>query len=158
MQQACARAAGGRGLAQYEVSAYARAGAQCRHNLNYWSFGDYLGIGAGAHGKVHRWRGRRDDHRPHRAPREPRRYLAAVSGRRARPRRERCRIADLPFEYLMNALRLTEGFDEREFETRTGLAIRAAVARDALRADVASRTARAHASGAGAPAPGASIC
>jgi putative oxygen-independent coproporphyrinogen III oxidase len=104
------------GFAQYEVSAYARPGTQCRHNLNYWTFGDYLGIGAGAHGKLTfpeaaqivrtaQWR-------------EPRRYLAASAEaleRRAVPPAER------PFEFMLNALRLTDGFAAATFAERTGL-------------------------------------
>jgi oxygen-independent coproporphyrinogen-3 oxidase len=106
------------GLAQYEVSAYARAGAQCRHNLNYWKFGDYLGVGAGAHGKLT-------------CPpagqivrttqlREPRRYLAAAEGG---PARRAIPAAELPFEFMLNALRLTDGFDADTFPQRTGLAL-----------------------------------
>ena len=104
------------GFERYEVSAYARSGRQCRHNLNYWSFGDYLGVGAGAHGKVTF---------PENGSivrtlqlREPRRYLAsvpAVVSRNPVPDRE------LPFEFMLNALRLVEGFDEVLFIERTGL-------------------------------------
>jgi putative oxygen-independent coproporphyrinogen III oxidase len=105
------------GFAQYEVSAYARPGFQCQHNLNYWRFGDYLGIGAGAHGKLTlagaagivrtvQWR-------------EPRRYMAGA------PRAiTRASIAarDLPFEFMLNALRLRAGFARESFAARTGLA------------------------------------
>ncbi len=120
IQQHCRDRLARAGLQQYEVSAYARAGAQCRHNLNYWRFGDYLGIGAGAHGKATRCdSGELVIARTER-PREPRRYLAAVAaGDAAMPRQ--VPKSDRPFEYLMNALRLTEGFEEREFEARTGL-------------------------------------
>ena len=104
------------GFEQYEVSAFARPGRRCRHNLNYWSFGDYLGVGAGAHGKLS-------------FPasgtivrtlqlREPRRYLASVPAivtRNPVPQRE------LPFEFMLNALRLVDGFDTALFERRTGL-------------------------------------
>jgi len=118
MQLACQALLAESGYVQYEVSAYARRGRHCRHNLNYWRFGDYLGIGAGAHGKCSHARG--DTLRIARTwhEREPRRYLAAeppVAQRRD------VRGADLPFEYLMNALRLRAGFDEAHFERRTGL-------------------------------------
>jgi len=104
------------GFRQYEVSAYAREGAQCRHNLNYWTFGDYLGIGAGAHGKLtvpaHALIERTTQ------PREPRRYLAAADAALAR----RAIGADeLTFEFMLNALRLTDGFDAELFAARTGL-------------------------------------
>jgi oxygen-independent coproporphyrinogen-3 oxidase len=110
------------GYAQYEVSAYARNGARCRHNLNYWLFGDYLGIGAGAHGKISLavpGRILRTE-----KPKWPREYQAAIASateaiglRRPAERRE------LAFEYLLNALRLNEGFREEQFQERTGLAI-----------------------------------
>jgi oxygen-independent coproporphyrinogen-3 oxidase len=104
------------GFAQYEVSAYARDGAQCRHNLNYWTFGDYLGAGAGAHGKLTC----AADSRIVRTTqqREPRRYLASADG--AIEQRTISR-QDLPFEFMLNALRLTGGFDRTTFSSRTGL-------------------------------------
>jgi putative oxygen-independent coproporphyrinogen III oxidase len=117
MHGACGERLAAAGFARYEVSAYARAGAQCRHNLNYWSFGDYLGIGAGAHGKL-TFAARGEIVRTVQ-PREPRRYLAAAEDpatRRAVPRGE------LPFEFMLNALRLTAGFELTAFEERTGLA------------------------------------
>ena len=116
MQLACQqRLADGQYL-QYEVSAYARPGARCRHNLNYWQFGDYIGIGAGAHGKCSRFEdGRLLIERSVR-PREPRRYLASLQ-----PATHVVPSSELPFEYLLNALRLNEGFEQREFELRTGL-------------------------------------
>jgi putative oxygen-independent coproporphyrinogen III oxidase len=110
MQLACQQRLAEAGLRQYEVSAYAREGRQCRHNLNYWRFGDYLGIGAGAHGKCTRVR--EDALRIERTwrAREPRRYLSSLP---AIPQRRTVPCADLPFEFLMNTLRLLEGFDER---------------------------------------------
>jgi len=116
MLEECAARLAAADFGHYEVSAYARPGAQCRHNLNYWTFGDYLGIGAGAHGKLTF---------PARAliertaqPREPRRYLAAVESALT----HRAIGADeLPFEFLLNALRLTAGFDATLFAARTGL-------------------------------------
>ncbi len=105
-----------RGYAQYEVSAWAQAGAQCRHNRNYWGFGDYLGLGAGAHGKLTdaaRGRVERSTHL-----REPRRYqLSAGEG----PRWQAVAVEDLPFEFMLNALRLNEGFRLADFTRRTGL-------------------------------------
>jgi putative oxygen-independent coproporphyrinogen III oxidase len=103
------------GFARYEVSAYARAGRRCSHNLNYWRFGDYLGVGAGAHGKltdaaVGIFRTTQ--------LREPRRYLAA--GPQALTR-SRVPAADLPFEFMLNALRLVEGFQAAEYARFTGL-------------------------------------
>jgi oxygen-independent coproporphyrinogen-3 oxidase len=129
LQRACQQRLAEAGFAQYEVSAYARPGERCRHNLNYWEFGDYLAIGAGAHGKrtlaparadtgmqierVAKWR-------------EPRRYLAAVEDDPVVAVAERRIVAadELPFEYLMNALRLREGFAPAQFEARTGLPVR----------------------------------
>lgn len=108
------------GYAQYEVSAYARADRQCRHNLNYWHFGDYLGIGAGAHGKItNAPEGRIERLWKKRHPRD---YLAAadkVEGRNALSR------GDAAFEFMLNALRLVEGFETALFSQRTGLAISA---------------------------------
>jgi oxygen-independent coproporphyrinogen-3 oxidase len=123
MQQACQAELAAAGYAQYETSAYARAGAQCAHNLNYWRFGDYLGVGAGAHGKLTQpgagvstgtaiTRTVRE--------REPRRYLAR--GHAAAPPASAVARADLPFEFMMNALRLVEGFGADLFESRTGMA------------------------------------
>ena len=115
MQQACERALAAAGYAQYEVSAYARPGRQCRHNLNYWRFGDYLGIGAGAHGKV-TVGGQVIRTEKLRMPREYLRRAAAGAGvRRTVP------VAELPFEFMLNALRLGEGFRLADFERTTGL-------------------------------------
>jgi oxygen-independent coproporphyrinogen-3 oxidase len=106
------------GYAQYEVSAYARAARQCRHNLNYWRFGDYLGIGAGAHAKLTQAaEGRIERMWKKRHPRE---YLAAedkVDGRSVLSR------SDAAFEFMLNALRLVDGFDTELFTQRTGLAM-----------------------------------
>ncbi len=108
-----------RGLERYEVSAYARAGHRCWHNLNYWKFGDYLGIGAGAHGKLsfaHRVV-RQVRHR------EPRLYMdKALAGDAVASHVEVAR-RDLPFEFMLNALRLREGFELAHFTERTGLPI-----------------------------------
>jgi oxygen-independent coproporphyrinogen-3 oxidase len=122
MQRACELRLGERGFAQYEVSAYARDGSLARHNLNYWTFGDYVGIGAGAHGKISFVAHGRIVRTTR--PREPRRYLAALSNAAddAADLNEKTIAApDLPFEFMMNALRLTTGFERGLFEERTGL-------------------------------------
>jgi len=109
------------GYAQYEVSAYARSGFRCRHNLNYWQFGDYVGIGAGAHGKL--TEGLPDKILRTAKPKQPRdfqerlRQSAAAIGDR-----HHVAARDLPFEFMLNALRLNEGFSRQCFEARTGLA------------------------------------
>ena len=114
MLEACAAELAGAGFGQYEVSAYARAGRRCRHNLNYWTFGDYLGAGAGAHGKLTDVAAGTILRTTH--TREPRRYQAGTPlARRVVP------MAELPFEFMMNGLRLNEGFSTRLFEARTGL-------------------------------------
>ena len=106
------------GYTRYEVSAYAQPGRQARHNLNYWRFGDYLGIGAGAHGKRSTAEGivRRARHK------HPKRYLDSAGHADAIQEQQCVEAADLPFEFCMNALRLDEGFALSEFEQRTGLA------------------------------------
>ena len=108
------------GYRQYEVSAYARAGFQCRHNLNYWLFGDYLGLGAGAHGKL-------TLQLPDRIlrtakPKQPRDFQQRVA-ESSSPIGERnfIAVADLPFEFMLNALRLNDGFSNESFTARTGL-------------------------------------
>jgi len=119
MQQACQQMLAAAGYAQYEVSDYARPGRQCRHNLNYWRFGDYLGIGAGAHGKV-AVNGQliRTE-----KPRMPREYLRrAVEDAGSKGTRRSVPEAELPFEYMLNALRLHEGFTLADFEHTTRLA------------------------------------
>ncbi|MGC9235896.1 MAG: radical SAM family heme chaperone HemW [Thiomonas sp.] len=118
MQQAVASRAQAAGLQRYEVSAYALPGHRCRHNLNYWQFGDYLGIGAGAHSKISfahrivrqtRWR-------------HPQRYMdQAMQGAAVETEHEVAR-RDLPFEFMLNALRLREGVPATLFAERTGLA------------------------------------
>ncbi|MFZ9543391.1 MAG: radical SAM family heme chaperone HemW [Hylemonella sp.] len=109
------------GLQRYEVSAYAKPGHHCRHNLNYWQFGDYLGIGAGAHGKLS------FAHRIVRQVkvREPRLYMERALAGQAMAQEEEVARADLPFEFMLNALRLRQGFALSEFSERTGLALTA---------------------------------
>ncbi|MEP6545894.1 MAG: radical SAM family heme chaperone HemW [Gammaproteobacteria bacterium] len=110
------------GYMQYEVSAYAREGARCRHNLNYWLFGDYLGIGAGAHGKLSLALPQRILRTT--KPKQPRDYQEQV--RRASPSASIGESSfidpkDLPFEFMLNALRLNEGFSLRDYQRQTGL-------------------------------------
>jgi putative oxygen-independent coproporphyrinogen III oxidase len=121
MQVECQARLARAGYAQYEISAYARPARQCTHNLNYWRFGDYIGVGAGAHGKLTRGRTIERTVRV----KQPREYLArAGEGRVA----ERVAVEprELPFEFMLNALRLNAGFDRVDFEQRTGLALDAA--------------------------------
>jgi putative oxygen-independent coproporphyrinogen III oxidase len=118
MQEACQDLLNAMGYLQYEVSAYAKAGFRCRHNENYWRFGDYLGIGAGAHGKLtdesgnitRIWKIRHPAHYLGAAG-----TLAVIGGCAALARGE------LPVEFMMNHLRLREGFVEKVFTDRTGL-------------------------------------
>jgi oxygen-independent coproporphyrinogen-3 oxidase len=105
------------GLDRYEVSAYARSGHACRHNLNYWQFGDYLGIGAGAHSKLSF---------PHRVLRqvrwrEPRLYMEHARAGASVASEEEVSRRELPFEFMLNALRLREGVSLASFVERTGL-------------------------------------
>jgi putative oxygen-independent coproporphyrinogen III oxidase len=108
----CGARLAARGFRRYEVSAYAVGAARCRHNLNYWNFGDYLGIGAGAHGKLTLAQGivRTTQWR------EPRRYLAGGVAQQSPVPAEQ-----LPFEFMLNALRLVDGFAVATYEQRTGL-------------------------------------
>ncbi|WP_232301021.1 radical SAM family heme chaperone HemW [Caldimonas taiwanensis] len=112
------------GLDRYEVSAYARPGHRCVHNLNYWQFGDYLGIGAGAHSKLSF---------PHRVVRqvryrEPARYMVAARQGRAVAQEHEVTREQLPFEFMLNALRLKDGFELAQFVQRTGLPLSAIAA------------------------------
>jgi len=105
------------GYERYEVSAYARDGRRCRHNLNYWQFGDYLGVGAGAHGKLTTADGIYRSVRPA----NPLGYLLSMEGGDQPPAAMGLGDAERLFEYLLNALRLEGGFDESEFAARTRL-------------------------------------
>jgi putative oxygen-independent coproporphyrinogen III oxidase len=109
------------GLSRYEISAYALPGHQCQHNLNYWQFGDYLGIGAGAHGKLSfpdrivrqvRWR-------------EPATYMDKALAGEACSNEAPVPLDARAFEYMLNALRLTGGFELARFHERTGLTVTA---------------------------------
>ena len=135
MQEACQAQLAAAGYAQYETSAYARPGRQCAHNLNYWRFGDYLGIGAGAHGKLtlgasqqvlRRWK-----------LRHPELYREKAGSADAVGGDEYLTAQRLPFDFMLNALRLNEGVSLSLFEARTGLP------RDVI----ATRLAKAHANG-----------
>jgi len=115
MQEAIEARLAAAGFANYETSAFARAGKQCKHNLNYWYFGDYLGIGAGAHSKLTlhdrvlrqmRWK-------------HPKAYLENTPAGQPVQEQNDVPAADLPFEFLMNALRLADGFHPSLFEART---------------------------------------
>ncbi|MBB3227811.1 oxygen-independent coproporphyrinogen-3 oxidase [Luteibacter sp. Sphag1AF] len=125
IQEACEARLAAAGYGQYEISAYAQPGRRCAHNLNYWRFGDYLGIGAGAHGKIsdasgvhRRWKSR-----------HPNAYMDAP-GLPARIGGDSLiEAADLPFEYMLNALRLIDGVPAADFAQRTGLPA-AAIAAD----------------------------
>jgi oxygen-independent coproporphyrinogen-3 oxidase len=130
IQHDCQQLLAAEGFAQYEVSGYARPGARCRHNLNYWTFGDYVGIGAGAHGKL--TFAAPDDIVRTEKPRQPREYLERLEALPDEPLTSsgaadalgvRCHVPrrDLPFEFMLNALRLNEGFAICDFEHRTGL-------------------------------------
>jgi oxygen-independent coproporphyrinogen-3 oxidase len=119
MQEACQALLADAGHAQYEVSAWARPGRECAHNLNYWRFGDYLGIGAGAHGKLtlgaeqqvlRRWK-----------VKHPAEYLARAGTAAAIGGDETLDAKRLPFDFMLNALRLNAGFALADFEARTGL-------------------------------------
>lgn len=127
------------GLHRYEVSAYAKAGHRCVHNLNYWNFGDYLGLGAGAHSKLSF---------PHRVVRqvrwrEPAMYMSQALAGRAVSNSHEVGRESLAFEFMLNALRLVEGFDVQNFLNTTGLpanaieaALTQAVERDLLTRDL----------------------
>ncbi|HMM51738.1 MAG: radical SAM family heme chaperone HemW [Burkholderiales bacterium] len=120
---------GAAGFERYEVSAWARPGARCRHNLNYWEFGDYLGIGAGAHGKLtfH------DRIVREARVRQPERYVDAALAASAIGEERIVSCDELPFEFMLNALRLTEGVPAAWFSERTGQSV-AAIGRERARA------------------------
>jgi oxygen-independent coproporphyrinogen-3 oxidase len=122
MQSECQDLLAARGYVQYEVSAYSAAAWQCRHNLNYWGFGDYLGIGAGAHGKL--TLGLPERILRTAKPKQPRDYQQRIAAATA-PIGERQVVAaaEIPFEFMLNALRLNQGFSAADYEARTGLQI-----------------------------------
>lgn len=121
MQEACQTRLANKGYAQYEISAYAKDGYQCQHNLNYWQFGDYLGIGAGAHGKLtnapeqkitRSWKVKQPQDYLNKAHSDER-----ISGEKILTR------DDAGFEFMMNALRLNNGFETALFQQHTGVPI-----------------------------------
>ncbi|MGY0505067.1 radical SAM family heme chaperone HemW [Luteimonas sp. e5] len=123
MQEACQARIAAAGFEHYEVSAYARPGHACAHNLNYWRFGDYLGIGAGAHGKLtlgseqrilRRWK-----------LKHPNAWLQHAGSAAAIGGEQTLDATQLPFEFMLNALRLVDGFELSLFEQRTGLPLAA---------------------------------
>ena len=117
MQEAIEARLAEAGFTHYETSAFTRPGQPCRHNLNYWQFGDYLGIGAGAHGKLSSHEGIVREMRQ----KHPTRYLEAAAQREFMQERREVTAADLPFEFMMNALRLSDGVPAALFNARTGL-------------------------------------
>lgn len=117
-QQTCQAILAEAGFNQYEVSAYSKAGRQCQHNLNYWQFGDYLGIGAGAHGKISL--GLPQSILRTSKPKHPEHYLRDFS---ANALTHAITPTELPLEFLMNQLRLKQGFYPAHFKAMTGLAI-----------------------------------
>ncbi len=119
MQEMVETSLAARGYENYETSAFARPGHRCTHNLNYWNYGDYLGIGAGAHGKISSPGGVvREVRRRH-----PRDYLAAAPHAAFIQERHEVMADQRPFEFMMNALRLTEGFAPALFEAHTGVPV-----------------------------------
>jgi oxygen-independent coproporphyrinogen-3 oxidase len=126
MQTGCQTLLAEHGYQQYEISAYAKEGKRSRHNLNYWQFGDYIGIGAGAHGKlterpdntetgdelkiIRRWKHR-----------QPQQYIDKTLNGDAVSGQQQLAKSDIVFEFLLNALRLKAGCDIQKFEQRTGL-------------------------------------
>lgn len=120
MQEALLARLAERGYERVEISAFARPGHECEHNINYWQFGDYIGIGAGAHGKISLpGQGIQRTH----AIRRPEDYMAALAQGRP-PRQERwVAEADRPFEFMLNALRLVQGFTAEQYRQRTGLGL-----------------------------------
>lgn len=114
MQLAVEELAAAAGFEHYETSAFARPRRRCRHNLNYWEFGDYLGLGAGAHGKL----SFADRVTRHERTKQPREYLAAAGSAQEKVIAPR----ELPFEFMLNALRLVQGVPAELYAARTGLA------------------------------------
>ena len=121
MQEMIEARLGEAGYRHYETSAFARPGRECRHNLNYWHFGDYLGIGAGAHGKLSSHTGIAREMRH----KHPTAYLAGAARGDFVQDRRLVDVEDLPFEFMMNALRLTGGFALAQFGAHTGLPLAA---------------------------------
>ncbi|NIL94053.1 MAG: radical SAM family heme chaperone HemW [Woeseiaceae bacterium] len=133
IQDSGQRLLGDLGYEQYEVSAWARGGVRCRHNVNYWSFGDYLAAGAGAHGKITSnegvWR--------YAKPANPKQYMENIESDRGAATLEPVGNAERLFEFMLNVLRLVDDFDEQLFTSRTGLS--ADLLRERLETPIARR-------------------
>src|SRR6185503_13878836 len=121
MQEGIEAALAAAGFGHYETSAFARPGERARHNVNYWTFGDYIGIGAGAHGKLTF----SDRIVRERRARKPATYMQLANAGKAIDESHAVAAADLPFEFMLNALRLVDGFELALFTRRTGLAFAA---------------------------------
>ena len=121
MQLACQTNLAKNNYAQYEISAYAKDGYQCQHNLNYWQFGDYLGIGAGAHGKLTN----APEQKIHRSSKvkQPQTYLDNAASEKRISSEKILTRNDAKFEFMMNALRLNKGFETEIFQSHVGLPI-----------------------------------
>jgi len=117
-QKHCQTLLAAHGYQQYEVSAYSQPGLHCRHNVNYWQFGDYLGIGAGAHGKI--TQALPDKINRSFKPKSPEQYLIDTHKNGGS---EVISVTDLPLEFIMNHLRLKQGFTLDTYQATTGLAI-----------------------------------
>ena len=139
MQAAIEETLGAAGLEHYETSAFARPGHRARHNVNYWTFGDYVGIGAGAHGKI----SFRDRIVRESRVRKPATYMRAAMEGNAIDESHEVAPADRPFEFMLNALRLVEGFPVALFAERTGLPV-TVVERELAAAEAAGLLARDH--------------
>jgi oxygen-independent coproporphyrinogen-3 oxidase len=122
IEEAVHETLGAAGHRHYETSAWSRPGMECRHNLNYWQFGDYLGVGAGAHSKI----SFSDRIVRQMRSKNPREYMRRVDEGTAVAEERRLERSDLVFEFMMNALRLPQGFAVAAFQERTGVPISAA--------------------------------
>ncbi len=120
IQQQCHALLAENGYEQYEISAFARPGLRCRHNLNYWTFGDYLGAGAGAHGK---FTGNGGEIRRYEKPRHPVSFIEQAESRCIETREHEVSAADIAFEFMLNTMRLPEGFMVSDYSARTGLSV-----------------------------------
>jgi len=120
IQQGCQALLAENDYEQYEISAFARPGLRCRHNLNYWRFGDYVAAGAGAHGKL---TGNGGEIRRYEKPRHPLSYIEQAESGPIDNREQEISGADIAFEFMLNALRLAEGFTASDYTGRTGLSV-----------------------------------
>lgn len=119
IQEQCHQLLAEQGYQQYEVSAFARAGHQCRHNLNYWTYGDYVAAGAGAHGKITEGA----MIRRYEKPRHPLAYIEQAESGQFETRQFDVTESERTFEYMLNALRLSRGFAAADYVARTGLSV-----------------------------------